>query len=128
MRGWIDSIAGGVGLRRGRRHPEDLRVGDALDFWRVLFVNPPNRLILLAEMKLPAKAIMDFKIHNISNGVDLRLSTNFRPRGLYGILYWYVLLPFHDLLFRGMLTGIAHRVNRTIIAGPEKYKPGPLSY
>jgi len=127
-RGWMDSIAGGVGLRRGRRHPEELRVGDALDFWRVLFVSPPNRLILLAEMKLPGEAIMDFKVDDITSGVDLRLSTHFRPRGLYGILYWYALLPFHDLLFGGMLKGIAHRVSRTIIAGPEKYKPGPLSY
>ncbi|MBN1848000.1 MAG: SDR family oxidoreductase [Deltaproteobacteria bacterium] len=128
VRGWMDSIAGGVGLRRGRRHPEELCVGDALDFWRVLYVAPPNRLILLAEMKLPGEAIMDFKISNMANGVDLSLSTRFRPRGLYGILYWYVLLPFHDLLFGGMLRKIAHRVEREIIAGPKKYKPGPISY
>ena len=128
VRGWMDSIAGGVGLRRGRRHPEELRVGDALDFWRVLYVKPPHRLILLAEMKLPGEAIMDFKIDTIKKGVELSLGTRFRPRGLYGILYWYMLLPFHDLLFGGMLREIAHKVGRTIIAGPNKYRPGPFSY
>jgi len=128
VRGWMDSLAGGVGLRRGRRHPEELHVGDALDFWRVLYVQPPNRLILLAEMKLPGEAIMDFKIDGIKNGADLRLGTRFRPRGLYGILYWYSLLPFHDLLFGGMLRQVAHRVDRTIIAGPSKFRPGPFSY
>ena len=124
----MDSIAGGVGLRRGRRHPEELQVGDALDFWRVLYVKPPHRLILLAEMKLPGEAIMDFKIDEIKNGVDLSLGTRFRPRGLYGILYWYTLLPFHDLLFGGMLREVAYRVDKTIIAGPKKYRPGPFSY
>ncbi len=127
VRGWMDSIAGGVGLRRGRRHPENLLVGDALDFWRVLGVDPPHHLILLAEMKLPGEAIMDFEILNIKKAIELRLGTRFRPRGLYGILYWYTLLPFHDLLFGGMLRQIAHRVDRKIIDGPRIFKPGPIS-
>lgn len=128
VRGWMDNLAGGVGLRRGRRHPENLLVGDALDFWRVLDVDPPNHLILLAEMKLPGEAIMEFVIEEMQEGVELRLGTRFRPRGLYGILYWYTFLPFHNLLFGGMLRQIAHRVNRTIIDGPRKFKPRPISY
>jgi len=127
VRGWMDSLAGGVGLRRGRRHPENLFVGDALDFWRVLEVDPPNRLILLAEMKLPGEAIMEFEIQGMENRLDLSLGTRFRPRGLYGILYWYALLPFHDLLFGGMLRRIAQRVDRNVIDGPRRFKPGPLS-
>ena len=127
VRGWMDSLVGGVGLRRGRRHPENLFVGDALDFWRVLEVDPPHRLILLAEMKLPGEAIMEFEIQRKGNGLDLRLGTRFRPIGLYGILYWYLFLPFHDLLFGGMLKQIAHRVDRRIVKGPKRFKPGPIS-
>lgn len=127
IRGWMDSLAGGVGLRRGRRHIENLQTGDALDFWRVLEVDPPNRLILVAEMKLPGEAIMDFEIAHIENGVtELRLGTRFRPRGIYGMLYWYALLPFHDLLFGNMLKKIAIKVKRPILKEPSKFKPGPI--
>ena len=123
----MDSLAGGVGLRRGRRHIENLQTGDALDFWRVLEVDPPNRLILVAEMKLPGEAIMDFEIAHIENGVtELRLGTRFRPRGIYGMLYWYALLPFHDLLFGNMLKKIAIKVKRPILKEPSKFKPGPI--
>ncbi|MBN1627338.1 MAG: SDR family oxidoreductase, partial [Deltaproteobacteria bacterium] len=110
IRGWMDTLAGGVGLRRGRRHPEQLFVGEALDFWRVLGVSPPRRLILVAEMKLPGEAILDFEIIPLEKGAELRLGTRFRPRGLYGIIYWYVLLPFHDILFGGMLREVAKKV------------------
>ena len=127
MRGWMDTLAGGVGLRRGRRHPEQLLVGDALDFWRVLEVTPPRRLILVAEMKLPGEAILEFEIVPSGKGAELRLGTRFRPRGLYGILYWYILLPFHDILFGGMLREVAKKVGRPIISGPVKFKPGPIS-
>ncbi len=127
IRGWMDTLAGGVGLRRGRRHPEQLLVGDALDFWRVLEVNPPNRLILVAEMKLPGEAILDFEIVPSEKGAELRLGTRFRPRGLYGILYWYILLPFHDILFGGMLREVAKKVARPILNGPARFKPGPIS-
>jgi len=128
MRGWMDTLAGGVGLRRGRRHQEQLLTGDALDFWRVLDVRPPSTLILVAEMKLPGEAILDFEIAPASKGTELRLSTRFRPRGLYGVLYWYALLPFHDMLFGGMLREVAKRVNRPIISGPMKFKPGPVIF
>jgi uncharacterized protein YbjT (DUF2867 family) len=127
IRGWMDTLAGGVGLRRGRRHPEQLYVGDALDFWRVLEVSPPNRLILVAEMKLPGEAILDFKVVRLEKGAELRLGTRFRPRGLYGILYWYVLLPFHDILFGGMLREVAKKVAKPILSGPVRFKPGPIS-
>ena len=127
VRGWMDNLAGGVGLRRGRRHPEQLLVGDALDFWRVLKVKPPRRLILLAEMKLPGEAILDIELKDTDHGqTEIRLSTRFRSKGLYGLFYWYILLPFHDLLFGGMLSAIAKRVGKDIISGPEKFKPGPI--
>jgi len=127
IRGWMDTLTGGVGLRRGRRHPEQLFVGDALDFWRVLNVTPPVRLILVAEMKLPGEAILDFEIIPSEAGSELRLGTRFRPRGLYGILYWYTLLPFHDILFGRMLREVAKRVAKPVLGGPEKFKPGPIS-
>jgi hypothetical protein len=120
----MDTLAGGVGLRRGRRHPEHLQVGDALDFWRVLEVSPPGRLILVAEMKLPGEAILDFEIIPSDKGAELQLGTRFRPKGIYGVLYWYALLPFHDILFGGMLREVAKKVGRPIIHGPVRFKPG----
>ena len=128
LRGLMDSLAGGVGLRRGRRHPEHLLVGDALDFWRVLEVEPPRRLILVAEMKLPGEAILDFELVDLDRRrTELRLNTRFSPKGLYGLAYWYSLLPIHDLLFGGLLREVARRVGRPIINGPEKFKPQPIS-
>jgi uncharacterized protein YbjT (DUF2867 family) len=126
IRGWMDTLAGGVGLRRGRRHQEQLLVGDALDFWRVLEVTPPSKLILVAEMKLPGEAILEFEIVPSVRGTELRLGTRFRPSGLYGVLYWYALLPFHDVLFGGMLREVAKKVNKPLLSGPEKFKPGPI--
>jgi len=126
IRGLMDQIAGGVGLRRGRRHPEQLYVGDALDFWRVLDVKPPLKLILLAEMKLPGEALLNFELVPDEKGTELRLGKRFRPTGLYGILYWYSLLPFHNLLFGGLLNELAKEVGKRILYGPEKYRPGPL--
>jgi hypothetical protein len=126
IRGWMDTLTGGVGLRRGRRHPENLMVGEALDFWRVLEVVPPRRLILVAEMKLPGEAILEFEIVPTNNGAELRLGTRFRPRGLYGILYWYVLLPFHDILFGGMLREVSRKVGQPIREGPVKFRAGPV--
>lgn len=122
----MDQIAGGVGLRRGRRHSEQLYVGDALDFWRVLDIKPPFKLILLAEMKLPGEALLTFKLIPNEKGTELRISTRFRPTGLYGILYWYSLLPFHNLLLGGLLKELAKKVGGKILYGPERYRPGPL--
>lgn len=126
LRGWMDQVAGGVGLRRGRRHPEILSVGDALDFWRVLDINPPFMLILVAEMKLPGEAILNIELVPCNRGTQIRLGTRFRPKGIYGIIYWYILLMFHNLLFGGLLNTLAKKIDKKILAGPEKYRPGPL--
>lgn len=126
IRGWMDQMTGGVGLRRGRRHPNKLNIGDALDFWRVLDVKHPFKLILLAEMNLPGEALLNFELVSVKKGTQLRLGTRFRPRGLYGILYWYILLPFHNILFLGLLNTLARKVGKRIIVGPEQYRPGPL--
>jgi uncharacterized protein YbjT (DUF2867 family) len=107
MRGWIDALAGGVGLRRGRRDPDDLRVGDALDFWRVEEYEPDRRLRLFAEMRLPGRAWLEFEVEKIPGGTAVRQTAIFDPLGLAGQIYWYALYPVHALIFRGMLRAIA---------------------
>ena len=124
LRGAMDRLAGGVGLRRGRRHPIELSVGDALDFWRVLEVDPPNRLLLLAEMKMPGEALLEIQITEDNNGrTELQLLSRFLPRGLFGILYWYALYPFHQWIFSGMLHGIAEAIQKPILDGQERFTP-----
>jgi uncharacterized protein YbjT (DUF2867 family) len=104
IRGFMDKMAGGVGLRRGRTNATQLRAGDALDFWRVLYANPDEgRLLLLAEMKLPGEAWLEFKV----GPENIVQTATFRPRGLLGRLYWYAVWPFHGLVFSGMLRSIA---------------------
>ncbi|MFD2256921.1 SDR family oxidoreductase [Luteolibacter algae] len=109
VRGIMDLFAGGIGMRRGRSHPVELRPGDALDFWRVLLAdqaagnNGPARLILFAEMKLPGEAWLEFEI----TGKSLIQTATFRPKGLLGRLYWYMVLPFHFLLFPRMANRLA---------------------
>ncbi len=101
IRGFIDKIVGGVGLRRGRRSPSDLTQGDALDFWRVIYSNKSiGRLILYAEMKLPGEAWLEFEVDESKNIFHQRAT--FRPNGLLGRLYWYSLLPIHKIIFNGM--------------------------
>ncbi len=105
IRGFMDQLVGGVGLRRGRTHPNKIFAGDALDFWRVLYADPKEkRLLLFAEMKLPGEAWLEFKIDE--NNVLYQTAT-FRPKGLWGRLYWYSLLPFHYFIFGGMIKNIA---------------------
>jgi uncharacterized protein YbjT (DUF2867 family) len=107
IRGWLDRLAGGPGLRRGRRDPDTLRYGDALDFWRVVGIEEDRRLSLRAEMRLPGEALLEFRIEPGSDGgCILRQTALFQPRGLFGLLYWYAVLPFHQIVFRGMLAGI----------------------
>jgi uncharacterized protein YbjT (DUF2867 family) len=104
IRGLIDKAVGGVGLRRGRTHPDRIAPGDSLDFWRVLIADRPNkRLLLFAEMKLPGEAWLEFKI--TPNGKDWELwqTATFRPRGVWGRLYWFSVLPFHYFIFNGMI-------------------------
>ncbi|GAB2476154.1 epimerase [Hymenobacter qilianensis] len=109
VRGLLDKLAGGVGLRRGRRSPSDLRAGDQLDFWRVLVADRPGRrLLLYAEMKLPGEAWLQFRIvpDEATGGHRLEQLAAFRPRGLAGRLYWYSLVPFHFIIFKGMVENI----------------------
>jgi uncharacterized protein YbjT (DUF2867 family) len=107
LRGIADKAVGGVGLRRGRRHPEELRPGEALDFWRVAAVEPGRRLQLWAEMKLPGKAWLEFEARPDGAGTELRQTAYFLPRGLSGRLYWLVLVPFHAVIFKRMAQRIA---------------------
>lgn len=103
IRGIIDKMVGGVGLRRGRRSDTDLKAGDALDFWRVLVADRPNgRLLLYAEMKLPGEAWLEFNVKQIGDKQMLMQTATFRPLGLWGRLYWYSVLPFHGLIFPKM--------------------------
>jgi uncharacterized protein YbjT (DUF2867 family) len=104
MRGFIDKLFGGVGLRRGRKSEENLTTGESLDFWRVLYANrAEKRLLLFAEMKLPGEAWLEFKI----NDNVLYQTATFRPLGLLGRLYWYSVMPFHGLIFNGMINKLA---------------------
>ncbi len=105
VRGYIDKLFGGIGLRRGRTSPTDLGAGDALDFWRVIFADKKQqKLLLYAEMKLPGEAWLEFKIEdNI-----LKQTATFRPRGLWGRLYWYSVWPFHGFIFKGMINELVN--------------------
>jgi len=105
LRGFIDRIMGGVGLRRGRTNPDAINPGDALDFWRVLLADYKNkRMLLFAEMKLPGEAWLEFKIDNEN---VLHQKATFRPRGVLGRLYWYIMLPFHYYIFDGMINNLS---------------------
>ncbi len=107
IRGWLDRMAGGPGLRRGRRNPDTLRYGDALDFWRVVGFDRDAYLSLRAEMRLPGEALLEFRIQTSGEQkCTLRQTALFEPKGLFGLLYWYGVLPFHGVVFRGMLAGI----------------------
>jgi uncharacterized protein YbjT (DUF2867 family)/uncharacterized protein YndB with AHSA1/START domain len=113
VRGFMDRLFGGVGLRRGRRDPDDLRVGDALDFWRVEAVEPGRLLRLRAEMKVPGKAWLQFEASPHANGGSRLVQTAFfAPRGLAGWLYWYALYPVHALIFSGLVDRVAAAASR----------------
>lgn len=105
IRGFMDKLFGGVGLRRGRTHPDKIYTGDALDFWRVLYADRESkRLLLFAEMKLPGEAWLEFCINDKN---ELIQTATFRPKGIWGRLYWYLMLPFHYFIFGGMIKNIA---------------------
>jgi uncharacterized protein YbjT (DUF2867 family) len=107
IRGFMDKMVGGVGLRRGRTNAKEIFRGDALDFWRVLIADKKNRrLLLYAEMKVPGEAWLEFRIMQRHNKIQLRQTATFRPKGLWGRLYWYSVLPFHGFIFKGMIRNL----------------------
>ena len=123
VRGAADRWLGGVGLRRGRRHPARLRVGDALDFWRVLELEPSRRLLLSAEMKLPGEALFEIRLTPAGDETEIEFLSRFVPRGLGGLLYWYALYPAHQWFFEGMLKGLARAVGKPVTRGPRRFTP-----
>ena len=108
IRGWMDTLVGGPGLRRGRRDSERVEFGEALDFWRVVGIDRDRSLSLLAEMKLPGTAMLNFDLEPIDEGqrTQLTMTARYRPKGLIGLLYWYAVVPLHNIVFGGMLKGI----------------------
>jgi len=108
VRGAMDLLVGGVGVRRGRPSPTTLRVGDALDFWRVEVIEPHRRLRLLAEMKLPGRAWLEFEVTGDGASCNIRQTAIFDPVGLMGLLYWYGIYPLHKVIFHDMLRAIAN--------------------
>jgi tryptophan-rich sensory protein len=113
VRGAIDLVVGGVGMRRGRRDPNHLRVGDTIDCWRVEAIEPDRRLRLAAEMKLPGRAWLDFEVTDCPDGPNagsrIRQTAEYDPIGILGRAYWYAAYPLHKLMFAGMLRQIAAR-------------------
>ena len=107
LRGFVDTLVGGVGLRRGRRDPDSVRVGDTLDFWRVEAIERNRKLRLFAEMKLPGRAWLEFEVEPHGKTSVIRQTAIFDPMGLAGLAYWYGLYPFHRLIFAKMLSRIA---------------------
>lgn len=126
LRGMIDLLAGGVGYRRGRRDAENIRVGDAIDFWRVVDFIPGRFLRLQAEMKIPGRAWLEFHVEGTEFSSTIRQKATFDPRGLFGILYWYLLFPFHRWIFRGMLQSIARKAREEGGGITEEERQDPL--
>lgn len=131
LRGWMDTLVGGPGLRRGRRNPETVEFGETLDFWRVVGIDRDRSLSLRAEMKLPGEAQLDFQIEPLAEPPERPLSrlvmtARYRPRGLFGLLYWYAVVPLHELVFGGMLRGIrktAEALHRTSTVADQPLPP-----
>jgi hypothetical protein len=114
IRGAIDRLCGGVGMRRGRRDADDIRVGEALDFWRVEAIEPGRLMRLRAEMKLPGKAWLQFEVKTQDHDPRpvLVQTAFFAPKGLLGLLYWYGLYPIHALIFAGMIRRLSELAKR----------------
>jgi hypothetical protein len=136
LRGFLDLLVGGVGVRRGRRDPENLRVGDPLDFWRVELYEPSQRLRLQAEMKLPGRAWLEFEVTGGAVGSTIRQTAIFDPVGLFGLFYWYGIYPLHQLVFARMLRNLARAAEQAetnpvpapqinVATEPARSKPSP---
>lgn len=109
IRGVIDWMIGGPSFRRRRRHPTDLRVGDVLDAWRVIAMEPERRLTLLMDMKAPGAGVLEFELKPVAGGHRVMATAYFHPAGVWGLLYWYALTPAHWLIFRGLTRAISRR-------------------
>ena len=109
LRGLIDRILAGVGTARGRRSATTLRINDVIDFWRVEDLKTNERLLLRAEMKLPGRAWLEFNIAQVNGKNRLSLKAHYQPNGLFGKIYWYVFLPFHNIIFDDLLKQIEQR-------------------
>ncbi len=109
LRGVLDRVFGGVGMRRGRRHPRELRAGEPLDFWRVEAIESPHLLRLRAEMKLPGRAWLQFEVLPDAGGARVEQTAMYEPRGILGYLYWYSVRPFHRFVFPGLLRAVRER-------------------
>ncbi len=121
LRGLLDRLLGGIGHRRGRRDPARLAAGDALDFWRVLEVCEPTRLVLLAEMRMPGEATLEFEVRPLTGRrTELVQLARYRPRGLVGLAYWYALVPLHEWIYRGLLKRIAESARKPVLTGPKR--------
>jgi hypothetical protein len=130
LRGLLDRMAGGPGWKRGRRDPVHLSWGETVGFWRVSELDRAKRLTLRAEMRVPGDAVLDFELRPATspNGVaSTRLvqTARFRPKGLAGLLYWYAVLPFHGLVFEGLLQGIDDAATTTRATDAMPPQPGP---
>jgi uncharacterized protein YbjT (DUF2867 family) len=108
LRGWLDELRGGDGMRRGRRDPHTIHVGDRIDFWRVERVDPDRRLLLAAEMKIPGRLWLQFDIEGDDRRTEIRQTTVFDPAGSVGLVYWYLLYPVHYTIFKALLHGLNH--------------------
>ena len=121
LRGLVDRLVGGIGLQRGRRCPVEVSAGDAIDFWRVSRVEREQLLLLVAEMKLPGRATLEFRLEaEGEQRTRLTLTARFLPHGVAGMLYWYTVMPLHNLVFSGLLQGIGRRLKARVLRGPEK--------
>jgi hypothetical protein len=102
-------------MRRKRRHPDDLQVGDVVDSWRVISIQPGKQLTMLLEMKVPGAGVLEFDIDDCVNDQrSITITAYFHPAGVWGLLYWFAVLPFHALLFRGMAHGIVRRASTSV--------------
>jgi hypothetical protein len=119
IRGLLDRVVGGPGMRLGRRDPVHVRVGDAVDFWRVEEVRPDELLRLRAEMRVPGRAWLQYQVIDDPVGSLLVQTAFFEPRGISGRLYWYLLLPAHLFIFRGSIREVVRRAERAAATGGE---------
>jgi uncharacterized protein YbjT (DUF2867 family) len=125
MRGLVDELLGGPGLSRGRRQVDSVAMGDHLDFWRVVAVEEPCRLLLRAEMLAPGEAFLEFRVETLVDGAtELRMTPSFQPRGVWGVLYWWLIAPSHILLFGSMLRQMAKAAGAQVLRGPSRVAGG----